>query len=186
MQSFDYLSVLLSIILGLAITQVLLGFRGLILARVRVRIYLPTLIWAGLALLIAIQAWWASFGLRTRGTWNFLAFFVIVLQTISVHMATAVVLPDMSGDSAVDLRDHYFAHRGWFFGFLLAGVVFSAAKELALSDHLPRHLNGEFHIIFGLAAIVAALTRREWFHLFLAPVFALVFLLYIGLLFARL
>jgi hypothetical protein len=186
MESFDYLSVLLSIILGLAITQVLLGFRGLILARVRVKIYLPTLIWAGLALLIAIQAWWASFGLRTRGTWNFLAFFVIVLQTISVYMATAVVLPDMSRESAVDLRDHYFAHRGWFFGFLLAGVVFSAAKELALSDHLPRHLNGEFHIIFGLAAIVAALTRREWFHLFLAPAFALVFLLYIALLFARL
>jgi hypothetical protein len=85
MESFDYLSVLLSIILGLAITQVLLGFRGLILARVRVKIYLPTLIWAGLALLIAIQAWWASFGLRTRGTWNFLAFFVIALQTISVY-----------------------------------------------------------------------------------------------------
>jgi hypothetical protein len=101
-------------------------------------------------------------------------------------LATAVVLPDMSGDSAVDLREHYFAHRGWFFGFLLAGVVFSAAKELALSDHLPRHLNGEFHIIFGLAAIVAAFTRREWFHLFLAPAFALVFLLYITLLFARL
>jgi hypothetical protein len=114
------------------------------LARIRVKIYLPTLIWAGLALLIAIQAWWAGFGLRTRGTWNFLAFFVIVLQTISVYTATAVVLPDMSGDSAVDLRDHYFAHRGWFFGFLLAGVVFSAAKELALSDHCRVTSTGNF------------------------------------------
>ena len=64
MESFNYLSVLLSIILGLAITQVLLGFRGLILTRGKVKLYFPTLIWAGLALLIAIQAWWASFGLR--------------------------------------------------------------------------------------------------------------------------
>ena len=73
MESFDYLSVLLSIILGLAITQVLLGFRGLILTRVKVKLYLPAVIWAGLVLLIAIQAWWASFGLRTRGNWTFWA-----------------------------------------------------------------------------------------------------------------
>jgi hypothetical protein len=33
---------------------------------------------------MAIQAWWASFGLRTRGNWTFLAFIVVVLQAISV------------------------------------------------------------------------------------------------------
>ena len=144
MESFNYLSVLLSIILGLAITQVLLGFRGLILTRVKVKLYLPTVIWAGLALLIAIQAWWASFGLRMRASWTFLGFIVIVLQAISVYMATAVVLPDITGDSIVDLRDHYFAHRSWFFGFMLSSVVFSAAKEFALTGHLPGRLNGEF------------------------------------------
>jgi hypothetical protein len=56
--SFSYLSVLLSIILGLAITQVLQGLRGLILTRAKVKLYIPTLIWARLTLLIAIQAWW--------------------------------------------------------------------------------------------------------------------------------
>lgn len=186
MESFDYLSVLLSIILGLAITQVLLGFRGLILTRVKVKLYFPTVIWAGLVLLIAIQAWWASFGLRMRAHWTFLAFIVIVLQAISVYMATAVVLPDITGDSIVDLRHHYFAHKSWFFGFMLSSVVFSAAKEFALSGHLPGRLNGEFHVVFCLAAIVAAITRREWFHKILAPAFAVVFLLYITLLFARL
>jgi hypothetical protein len=35
----------------MAITQVLLGFRGLILTRVKVKLYLPTVIWAELALL---------------------------------------------------------------------------------------------------------------------------------------
>jgi hypothetical protein len=155
MESFNYLSVLLSIILGLAITQVLLGFRGLILTRMKVKLYLPTVIWAGLALLIAIQAWWASFGLRMRASWTFLGFIVIVLQAISVYMATAVVLPDITGDSIV-------------------------------TGHLPGRLNGEFHVIFALAAIVAAIIRREWVHELLAPVFAVLFLLYITLLFGRL
>jgi hypothetical protein len=186
MESFNYLSVLLSIILGLAITQVLLGFRGLILTRAKVKLYLPTVIWAGLALLIAIQAWWASFGLRMRASWTFLGFMVIVLQAVSVYMTTAVVLPDITGDSLVDLRDHYFAHKSWLFGFMLSSVGFSAAKEFALTGHLPGRLNGEFHVIFALTAMVAAIIRREWVHKLLAPVFAVLFLLYITLLFGRL
>jgi hypothetical protein len=185
-ETFNYLSVLLSIILGLAITQVLLGFRGLILTRLKVKLYLPTVIWAGVTLLIAIQAWWASFGLRMRASWTFLGFIVIVLQAISVYMAAAVVLPDISGDSIVDLRDHYFAHRRWFFGFMLSSVVFSAAKEFALNGHLPGRLNGKFHVIFALTAIAAAIIRREWFHEMLAPIFAALFLVYITLLFGRL
>ena len=64
MESFNYLSVLLSIILGLAIMQVLQGFRGLILTRAKVKLYGPTLIWSGLTLLMVIQGWWASFGKR--------------------------------------------------------------------------------------------------------------------------
>lgn len=37
MDEFSYLSVLLSVILGLAVTQILKGFRGLLLSRARAR-----------------------------------------------------------------------------------------------------------------------------------------------------
>jgi hypothetical protein len=185
-ESFNYLSVLLSIVLGLAIAQVLQGLRGLILARVKVKLYLPTLIWTGIALLLAIQAWWASFGLRMRVTWTFVVFIVIVMQAISVYMVAALVLPNVDGDVVVDLRDHYFEHRIWFFGALLTTVAFSAAKELAISGHLPRRENGAFHLIFALASIAGAITGREWFHKIMAPSTALLLLLYITLLYARL
>jgi hypothetical protein len=69
---------------------------------------------------------------------------------------------------------------------LLSSVLFSAAKEFALTGHLPHRLNGKFHLIFALTVIVAMIIRREWFHKLLAPVFAVLFLLYITLLFERL
>ena len=47
-------------------------------------------------------------------------------------------------------------------------------------------MNAEFHLIFGLAVGVAALTDREWFHKILAPLISVLFLIYIGLLFSRL
>ena len=40
---FSYLSVLLSVILGLAVTQILKDFRGLLLSRVRIRVYWPVI-----------------------------------------------------------------------------------------------------------------------------------------------
>jgi hypothetical protein len=63
-ESFYYLSVLLAVVLGLAITQVLLGLRGLILTRAKLKPYFPTLIWAMLTLLIAFQ------GTRYRDTFR--------------------------------------------------------------------------------------------------------------------
>ena len=186
MDPFDYLAVLFSIILGLAIEDVLQGFRGLILTRGKVKLYTPTLIWAGLTLLFALQGWWANFGMRTYVNWTFMSFLVIILHSISIYMGAALVLPELEGEMFIDLREHYFAHRRWFFGVLLAQVVLSVGKELALYGRLLGRTNGEFHLIFALALIAGAITQREWFHKFLAPACCLLYLLYIALLFARL
>jgi hypothetical protein len=185
-ESFNYLSVLISIILGLAIAQALQGVRGLILARKKVKLYAPTVIWTGMVLLLAIQGWWAAFNMHEQATWNFLGLLVIVLQAISVYMIAALVLPDPKDDTVVDLRAHYFAHRHWFFAAVLGSVIFSLAKELVLYGRLPWALDRSFQFAFGLIAIGAIIVRQEWFHKILAPVSALLFVFYIALLFYRL
>lgn len=92
MDEFGYLSVLLSIILGLAITQLLKGFRGIVLARSQTVLYLPVVTWAVVLLLIAVQTWWAMFGLRTVRAWTFLQFAVVLFQTILLYMLAALAV----------------------------------------------------------------------------------------------
>jgi hypothetical protein len=82
MDEFSYLSVLLSIILGLAITQILKGFRGLLHSRARVRLYWPSITWAVLLLVINVQTWWAMFGLRSHHDWTFAAFAVVIATVL--------------------------------------------------------------------------------------------------------
>ena len=94
MDAFSYLSVLLSIIIGLAITQVLQGYRALLLSRSAVRLDAAALIWSGLLIIMAIQSWWASFGLREHGEWNFISFAIVLLQMILLYMMAAVIFPD--------------------------------------------------------------------------------------------
>ena len=186
MDSFTYISVLLSIVLGLAITQVLLGFRGLILTRAKVKLFSTTLIWAAIALLIPIQAWWADFSMRKNANWTFFALLVIMLQAVSIYMITALVLPDISGEDFVDLREHFFAHRTWLFGAMVCSNVFSLAKTLTLYGHLPNLADSAFELMFCAAAIAGAVTRNVWFHRVLAPAGGLLIAVYIALLFARL
>ncbi len=186
MDEFSYLSVLLSIILGLAITQILKGFRGLLQSRTRIRLYWPALAWAGLLLVIYVQTWWAMFGLRSHHDWTFGAFAIVLLQTVVLYMLAGLVLPDFFGEQVIDLRENYYAHHAWFFGLaVLAGLV-SIGKDLVLDGHLPDARNLAFHLVFILTAAMAAITRREWYHKVAILLTAALFGLYITLLFARL
>ena len=51
-----------------------------------------------------------------------------MLDMISIYVVAALVLPDITGESQVDLRQHFFAHRSWFFGALLCRCFIQSAK----------------------------------------------------------
>jgi len=110
MDAFSYLSVLLSIILGLAIAQVLQGYRALLLARGKIHTDPAPLIWSGLVLLFAAQAWWASFGLNARRNWDFADFAAILVQMGLLYMLSALILPDVPAEEPVDLSRHFERH----------------------------------------------------------------------------
>ena len=186
MDEFGYLSVLLSLVLGLALQQVLQGYRALLLNRARVRLYAPPLIWSALIVLIVAQNWWASFGLSNYHHWGFAAFGVILLDVVLLYMMAGVVLPDLPAGEPVDRRDHYHRERRWFFGLFLATLAASLMRDVVLSGHLPGAGNLSFHLIFICGAVMAMLTGRPRFHEWLAPVMALVVLSYVALLFGRL
>src|SRR5947208_5766793 len=115
MDAFNYLAVLISIILGLGIAQLLTSFGRCIEQRKALRSFLPAMIWAGILLLIHVQTWWSMFGLRSLPQWTFVQFIAVLLQPITLYLLAIVVLPGQSATS-LDLRANYFAQRSWFFG----------------------------------------------------------------------
>lgn len=186
MDAFSYLSVLLSIILGLAITQVLKGFRGLMQSRARLRMYWPTVVWSILVLVIAVQSWWAMFDLRHHEDWTFFAFSVVLAQTIVVYLLAALVLPDFFGETGFDLRAHYYDHQRWFFAQLIALIVASLAKSRVVYGEWPHPLDLGFHLVFAVTGIACALVRNARFHEVMAATGVLSIGAYIALLFTHL
>jgi hypothetical protein len=186
MDAFSYLSVLLSIILGLAIAQVLQGYRALLLAKRRVLLSLPVLIWSGLVLLFATQAWWASFGLRERPHWDFIAFAVILLQMALLYMLAGLVFPDIPAAESTDLVAHFEQHRRGFFGILIAMLATSITKDLILDHKLPSGPNLGFHAFLAAGAIIGILDGSRRVQVAVALLAVAGFVAYVALLFARL
>ena len=182
MDAFNYLAVLISIILGLGITQLLTGFGRWIEQRKEFRPFLPAMIWAGILLLIHVQTWWSMFGLRFVTHWTFLRFGVVLLQPATLYLLAMLVLPSSSVHS-LDLRTNYFAQRRWFFGLLAFLLLVSVAKDLVLNGVLPSHVNLAFHGGFLALAIAASVTERDRAHKVLAVLAGVTILSYVGLLF---
>ncbi|MBN8893589.1 MAG: hypothetical protein J0I71_01985 [Rhodanobacter sp.] len=186
MDAFSYLSVLLSIIVGLAITQVLQGLRGLMLARSSATMYWPSLAWAILLLVLDVQVWWAMYDLRLRQDWSFLGFSVLLAQTVPLYLLAGLVLPDITAGEPVDLRRHYYANHRWFYTLLVLLLVISLGKSRMLHGALPRTLDAGFQLIFIAGSLLGAWTSREWLHKALVVFSATLMGAYIAMLFAHL
>jgi hypothetical protein len=183
---FGYLSVIISVILGLSIAQLLQGIGQIINARDRVRLYWPAVGWAVLLLLINVQAWWAMFGYRFRQNWTFIQFTVVLLEAIILYLLAAIVLPNIPDEGETDLRSNYFRHAAWFFGLLVVLVLDSLLKSIVVSGHLPRRADVAFHLIWMTGAFVTAFVRDDRYHKVFICFSFILFIAYIALLFASL
>lgn len=186
MDEFSYLSVLLSIIIGLGLTQLLTAAGRLIRHRDRVRVDWLPLLWAAVLLVVFVQVWWSMFGLRNHHEWTFLAFMLILAQTCTLYLMAAVVLPEQVDDSGVDLATHYDRQHRWFFGFFLATLFISVLKDLVVGGKLPSVENLGFHVLFIAVCLVAIVARKRRVQEIVGVAGALMIATYIGLLFTRL
>lgn len=121
MDSFQWITVTVSIVLGLGITGTLSGMVALFRARGTVRFDWIPVTWAGCIFLWQLQYWWAVIELSSLiRTWTILEFAVLLLLVVLLYVASALVLPaqptDRDGDMAAS-----FEHDGrWALIFISA------------------------------------------------------------------
>ena len=186
MSSFEYLSVLISIVVGLGISHLLAGVARLVRHRGRTRFYLPTLLWLATLLLVFIQIWWAMFEARVIEVWTFYDFVLVLAIPAEVYLLAYLLLPERGDGPSLDLREEYFENRRWFFGVLTLVPLTSLAQEYALSGTIQRDANPLFLLAFLLLALGGLATRRDTAHRVIAASAFGLFAAYVTALFLRL
>jgi len=186
MDAFSYLSVLLSIVLGLAVTQLLSGFAALVHARQRSAMYWPVPVQMAATLLITVQVWWAMFGMHNVRHWTFAGFLVVLAQSVAVYLMAAFITPELESDARINLRDAYFREARWFFGSILAALAISLLKNRVLFGSFQSGIDLAGHALFAAIALTGLVSRSGLVHKFIAPLSLLAYGLYIALLFVTL
>jgi hypothetical protein len=185
MDTYNYLSVLVSIILGLGITNLLSGFAGLVRERARVRTYFPVPFWMATLFFAHVQMWWAMFDLATVTDWTFAKFLSVLLQPVALFLTSAFILPNLSGQGQIDLKEGFFRESRWFGCGLLGMVVASVAKNLVTNGRMDAADIGA-HLLFAFLSLTVIVFRSDRFHRIMAPAALVLLLAYTGLLFADL
>ena len=175
MGAFEYLSVLISIILALGMTRVLAGVGEMLQARSRRHIYWVHAVWIVNLFLYLVIAWWIFYRWRDQQPWNFYLFLFVLISPTILYLASLLLFPrEADVETVIDYKAHYYAnHRAFFILFALfipVDIVDSLLKGVPhlLSLGPIYFLSG---VLYFAGLITAAVTRNERYHEFYAIFF---------------
>ncbi|MDT1061808.1 hypothetical protein RM190_08065 [Paracoccus sp. CPCC 101403] len=159
MDAYPHLKILISLILGLAITRVLSGLSRRVQQPAWTEGMFSQIVWSLVLLLGAVHFWWWEFALRRVDTWHFGAY-VFVLSYASLHFLMATLLyPDALPDHAESER-FFMRRRGLFFGLFGLSFAFDLGDTLLKGTAHLQGLGPEYPIRLGLGVLAAILALR--------------------------
>lgn len=168
MNLFEFLMILLSLIVGLGLAEILAG-----IARFLKRSGELEIPWihgtATLAIFVALlQTFWESWGLRSIEVWSFPAMLLMLGSPICLYLMAYILFPEQDQRTALD--KYYFeqARLLWPLGGLTV-IVGTLFRPIAFGDSLwvVDHASG---VPILIICAILALTKKQTVHRILVPV----------------
>ena len=118
MSQFEYVAVLVSIIVGLALTQILRGVGRMVTTKDGPRAYWVHLVWTLYLFLLIVMFWWWEFRLGTV-EWSLGLYIVVILYATLLFFVSLVIQPSDT-ERITNFKDYFYSNRRWIFGLLIA------------------------------------------------------------------
>jgi len=161
---FEYVSTLVSIILGLGITQILSAFSDLLYDFKKVKFYWPHSIWVVFIGLLHIQDWFITWQLRDKMVLHLPELFFVLIYPIVPFISAKILLPTLQKEESEDMRAYYFSQ----FPMLFLVVAFSVLVSILFNLFF---ISGSWILQTPLAAFFFVLLwvgtknyKSEWLH----------------------
>lgn len=140
---FEYLTVLISVVVGLSVTSFLTNVARIIHIRSDVTISWVQLLWSMTILIWTIAFWWFTFVLAEQPEWTFPLFVFLLAYSTLLFFLMALLFPEgMPADH--NYRAQFMRNRVWFFGALLLFLcvdwidyVVKLEKGVSIVGYLP-------------------------------------------------
>lgn len=171
--AFEYLSVFMSIILGLAVVHLLGGVSLILDQRVSARLSGIHLLWVVNMFTLITWVWWGNWQLNDIESFSVVHYVAMVLFSVVLYLMCGLLFP-VRGKEVEDFHAQFEMNRSRF--FILGELLLVAAllkgyvdrQVLEEPDTLERAIMlGALALLFG----IATKTRARAYHVTLALVF---------------
>jgi hypothetical protein len=172
---FEYLSVLVSIVIALGISEIASSWGRMLRHRAHVRFYWLHAFWSAFTALLMVQFWWGFWEFRTVEVWTFVGLLGVVVESLVLVIAAIVLVPHGDAREPLDLRAHYFEQHRLFFalGALLIAQLMVIDSVVGGQPYL--HPENAFRLPGVLLACTLAVSGNERLHAGLAALGGLLF-----------
>jgi hypothetical protein len=136
MTPFEYVTVLISIILGLGITQIVTGVADIIHQWEKMKLYWPHALWIWLVFIMHIHEWWNTYDLRQHQSWYLISFLFVILYPIILFVLARILFPFGNMEAETDFKVFYFSNYRKFFLIVIVLASLAIAQDL-LMESLP-------------------------------------------------
>jgi hypothetical protein len=158
-----------SVIIGLAVTHLVLGLVDLVQERSRTRIYWVHLLWVLFTLSWLVDFWWFFFAWRAFPDWTMGAFRLFLAYALTLSVIAGLLFPVRG--SVADYKAFFYEHHRWFFGLIVVGNGLDVLEVFRKAEAGIREVPAYYLIsIVTLSAVAvgALFTKNERYHAVIA------------------
>ena len=173
MSAFEYFSVFMSIILGLAVVHLLGGVSLILDQRVKARVSGLHLIWVLNMFSLITWVWWGNWQLEGVESFSPVHYVAMVLFSVVLYLMCGLLFP-VKGKEVEDFHEQFEMNRSRFFLLGLALLVAALLQGYVDRQVLEEPDTVERMVMLGILAVLfifAARTSARRFHYPLAMAF---------------
>lgn len=130
--AFEYVSILVSIILGLGITQILSTFSDVLYHYKKVKFYWPHTLWILFILFLHIQDWFVTYQLKDKTIWSLPELVFVLLYPISLFLVAKMLIPNNQNEEQTNMKSFYKSQFPIIFYLLSISVLLSILFNIFL------------------------------------------------------
>lgn len=160
MSLFEYVTVMVSMILALCLGHLLRTASFLAKTDREVRYYPPYTLWSLVLFLSVINQWWSLWDLRDID-WDYGSFVYILIAPILITFGTGLMSPTRTSSGQVDLQAHYSRIRRPFSAVLVAYVIVMWFDGPLLAGQAVFGIVGLLHIPIIAADMVPGISGNR-------------------------
>ncbi len=163
MSVFDFATIAVSFILGLAVTYLLESIVNAFRARRTCRLHWLPFTWAGFVLLHLFQFWWALYEVNGMLSISVGVFSLLLFLSALLFLAGALVLPSGEIEYPKDLAEYFFTDGSWGVGAIgLFNLTAILANVLLFKASMLDSVNLLNMLLVVIAVLVVVTRTQVW------------------------